>query len=66
MSLPEYNKQIYFDALNTLPAGRTYWFYNAYDYSHSPVILFLKEWCKNKNILFEYQVNNSYIVQLKQ
>ena len=48
-----------------LPKGNNYWFYFVNDYSHSPVIPFLKEWKTDKTIIYEYENKNSYLLYLK-
>ncbi|MBR6098344.1 hypothetical protein IKP85_01200 [bacterium] len=64
VQLPEYSKENYFDILDQLPANNNYLFYYPNDYSHSPVIPFLKEWSKKQKILFDKEVNGSYLIYL--
>ena len=63
--VPTPNKTEYIKALNMLPKENSYWFYFVNDYSHSPVIPFLKEWKTDKNIIYEYENKNSYLLYLK-
>ena len=63
--LPTYSKNIYFSALDSLPLNYDYWFYMAYDYSHSPVKSFLKKWSKKHTILYESDVNDTYLLHIK-
>ena len=66
INLPEYNKELYFKILNSLPKNKKYIFYYAYDYGHSPVIPFLCEWCnKNKKVLFSKEFYNSVIIKIE-
>lgn len=59
------NKETYFSILNQLPQGRTYRFYYPFEYAKNPVIGYLKEWSKDKNVLLEKEINNSYLLKLK-
>ncbi len=63
--VPTPNKTEYIKALNLLPKGNNYWFYFVNDYSHSPVIPFLKEWKQDKTVIYEYENKNSYLLYLK-
>lgn len=65
INLPEYNGDLYKNILNSLPTDRNYWFYYAYDWTKEPVIPFLKEWSKNKNVLYLQDINGSYIMYIK-
>ncbi len=64
MQLPAYSKENYFAAMDLLPKN-DYWFYFAYDYSHSPLIPFLKEWSKKHSVLYETEVDGAYLLYLK-
>ncbi len=64
VNLPEYNEGLYYKILEMLPHGK-YWFYFAYDYSHSPVIPFLKKWKEHKKVLFESVNRGSYLLYLE-
>lgn len=61
-NMPVYNKDKYFEALDSLPNGN-YWFYVAHDVSHSPVLGFIEEWasanCKNVR---KYSRGESYLI----
>ena len=59
------DKDSYFKILNQLPQNRTYWFYYPFEYAKTPVINYLKEWSLDKNILFEQQFKNSYLIKVK-
>lgn len=58
-------KETCFNILNQLPKGRTYWFYYSFEYAKNPVIGFLKEWSRDKNVLLEKEIHNSYLLKLK-
>ena len=59
------NKDSYFKILNQLPPNRIYWFYYPFEYVKTPVVNYLKEWSQDKNILFEKQFKNSYLLKIK-
>ena len=62
IKLTKYEKGYYKWLLNSLPKGRKYWFYYSHDYSKRPVVPFVKEWAKGKNVLKEYEINSSYLL----
>lgn len=65
IKLTEYNKEYYQSLLNQLPKGHTYWFYYPYDYSARPVISFIEEWAKDKNVIDVYKINSAYLLHIK-
>ena len=65
MQLPHYSKNNYFIALDMLPSGYDYWFYCAYDYSHSPIIPLLKEYSSQYPKLYEADIKRTYLLHLK-
>ena len=62
---PNKDQNTYFAILNHIPKEQNVWFYYVNDYSHSPVIVFLNDWAKNKNILNKKEYKNSLILYLK-
>ncbi|MBQ4113988.1 hypothetical protein IJD34_01150 [bacterium] len=66
IAMQKYDKDWYFEVLNTLPKGNRYWLCYPYDYVNSPTIPFVKEWIlKNAKILYEYEKNSSYLVLIE-
>lgn len=65
IKLTEYNKEYYQSLLNQLPKGYAYWFYYPYDYSARPVVSFIEEWAKDKNIIDVYKINSAYLLHIK-
>lgn len=66
INLSSYGEDWYYNVLNTIPKNNRYWFYYPYDYVNKPVIQFLKKWINNNaKILYEYEKNSSYLVQIQ-
>lgn len=65
INLPKYSREFYLGLLEQLPKNHTYWFYYANDYVKMPVLPFIKEWIKDKNVLEEHYINESYLLHLK-
>lgn len=65
--LTDYGENWYYSVLNTLPKGKRYWFFYAYDLDTKPVIPFLKNWAKrNGKILYEETFNKkSYLLYIQ-
>lgn len=61
---PNKDKDFYFQILDTIPLHQKIWFFYVYDYTHSPVIPFLREWSLNKKFLYKYDENSSYLMHL--
>ncbi len=61
---PNYSESEYLKSLDVLPSNNDYWFYYAYDYSHSPVIPFLKEYSKRYTVRYENTIGGSYLLNL--
>lgn len=60
-----YNKEFYTNLLNMLPKNNIYWFYYPYDYHKKPVIPFVEEWAKDKEILNTIKLGNAYLLHVK-
>ncbi|MBR1680686.1 hypothetical protein IJ707_02735, partial [bacterium] len=60
----EENTAILNESLSYLKPDKYYIFYVVYDLS-KPTLPLIKEWLKNKNKLWEYEVNGSYIAKIK-
>ena len=61
--MPEYDKTIFLNALNSLPKDKHYWFYIAHDVSHAPVRGFIQEWAKSSyKKVKEYTKGESYLI----
>ncbi len=65
INLTHYSKEFYTNLLNQLPKGYTYWFYYANDYVKMPVLSFIKDWAKDKEVLEEYNINGSFLMHIK-
>ncbi len=61
----EYDKEYYINLLNMLPKNNTYWFYYPYDYHKKPVIPFVEEWAKDKDILDVIKTDTSYLLHVR-
>ena len=59
------NQQEYNKILSQLPKNKTYWFYFPYSLSRYPENSMLKNWSKNKTVLFEKEYKSSLIMQVK-
>ena len=62
---PNKDKELYFSILNSIPKKQNIWFFYVNDYSHSPVIPYLKEWVLNKKILNKYENKKSFVINIK-
>ena len=62
---PNKDKELYFNILNNIPEYQNVWFFYVNDYSHSPVIPYLKEWVLNKNIFEECRNKNSFVIKIR-
>lgn len=66
IQLSSYGEEWYKSVLSNLPKDNVYWFYYPWDYIHSPVVPFLKDWArKNGEILLEKEYGRSYLLHLK-
>jgi hypothetical protein len=51
--------------LDSLPRGKSYWFYCGYDYAKSPVIPLIKKWKNNKKVLAEIETTGAYLLKVQ-
>lgn len=54
-----------YNALNLLPKNKIYVFYFPFEYEKTAVINILKEWGRDKNIIFEKEIHGSYILKIQ-